>query len=495
MDKIEVSKKFTQDISWVFLSSVITLFIGFLIRPLLARWLGAEGLGLYSIILTVYSIGLIFASFGLPMTLTKYIAQYKTEDKELSRIASSGLMISTIFGIAVGIILYFLSGYIADFFSMPELVNLIKLLAFVFPFAALRDSQIGILNGLRVMKRYAVLMVSQQIVMVFSIIGFLIFGFGVKGTVMGIIFSSIVVVFLGQFLIKNFIKLDSTEFIKNVKRLVPFGGKIGMINSINLISTKLDIIFIGYFLTATDVGYYSVALALSRFFWFIPQSVARITYPVTSEYWHKKEYDVIQKILTKAMKFSTLILLTIGLAVAFLAEDIISTLFGNNFIYATAPLLILLIGTIVRGGTSQPIGGSLSAINRPDLPLKMAILMIAINAPLNFILIPKIGIIGAALATTISLLVGTIVSLLLTIKKLSLKFDIKWFASIYIMVLVSIALFRYSTGFINVYLAGGVIFLIYIIFTYFLFITDEDKTLFKLFLPSFFHRKIKKSGK
>ena len=489
MDKMDVAKRFSLDVSWVFFSSVITLVIGFLIRPLLARWLGPEGLGFYSIILMVYSITLIFGSFGLPMALTKYVSEFKKDNKKLSQFATSGLLSSLIFGTIVGFILYFLSEIIADFFDMPKLLIPIKLLACVLPFAAFLEGQINILNGLRAMKHFTVLVISQQILMICFIIVFIALGYGINGAVIGILLSSMITVVFGQFILKRFINLDFDELIPNMKKIIPFGGKLAATNSVNTINTRLDIIMVGYFLMATDVGYYSVALALSQFFWFIPLSIQRITYPFTAQYWNEEDHEMLKKMLSKVMKISTLILLLVGLVITFFAGDIIFILFGEGFTYAIIPLFILLIGAIIRGCICQPIGGSLTAINRPDLPLKISIFMISVNMLLNILLIPKFGIIGAAIATSISLSGGAVIFLWLTVKKLSLKFDLKWYAGICIIVLVIIALFRYATEVINIYLAGGVMLCIFIVITYFFFVDIEEKALFMNILRSFLGRR------
>ena len=488
MNKLETVKKFSMDVSWVFFSSFITLVISFLIRPLLARWLGPEGLGLYSIILMVYSLSLIFGSFGLPMALIKYVSEFKKDIKKLSQFASTGLFSSLIFGTIVGIILYFLSKNIADFFNMPKLLIPVKLLAGVLPFAAYLEGQIYILNGLRAMKHYTVLVISQQILMICFITGFIALGYGINGATIGIFLSTVVTVVFGQFLIKEFIKIDLYKLIPNMKKIIPFGGKIALTNSVNTINTKLDIIMVGYFLIATEVGYYSVALALSQFFWFIPLSIQRITYPATAQYWNENTHAILEKMISKVMKITTIILLLIGLIITFFAGDIILILFGNGFYHAIVPLYILLIGTIIRGCICTPIGASLTAINRPDLPLKISIFMIAINISLNILLIPKYGIIGAATATTISLSLGAIIFLILTIKKLALKFDLKWYIGIITLLILSLILFRYATKFINIYLAGGVILCVFIILIYFIFIDSEEKTLFMNILHSLLGR-------
>ncbi len=471
-------KKFGFDVGWVFFSSIITLFIGFIIRPLLARWLGPDGLGLYSVIFTIYVIFLIPANLGLSPAVVKYVAQYKEKRKEVSKISSAGLLVSLIFGTITSVILYFLSPYITDFFDMSKLLNLIPILCIVFPLASFFQTELGILNGLREMRHFAFLTIFQQICMAFFIIILVSCGFGVWGAVIGIVSSPLLPIVVGLFLLnKNGIHWDFSEFLFYSKELSSFGWKLAGANAVNELNNRLDILLIGYFLSATDVGYYSVSLTLAKFFWFIPQSIQKITYPATAEYWHKGNHDALNKMIDKTMKYCMIILVSVGLGVGFFAKDIVTILFTKKFISAVLPLQILLIGTVIRG-MIQPIGVSLSAIGRPDLPLKISTFILITNALMNIILIPRIGIAGAAIATTISLTAGTFISLYLVVKHLSVKIDIGWYLRMLGVVILSIILFKFGVSFANPYIIGGIILIGYIIITIQFFLTRKDKDIF-----------------
>ncbi len=472
-------KKFGFDVGWVFSSSIITLLIGFIIRPVLARWLGPDGLGLYSVIFTIYAIFLIPANLGLSPAVVKYVAQYKEKREKISKISSSGLLISLVFGAITSVVLYLLSPYVTAFFDMPELSNLIPILCIVFPLAAFFQTQMGVLNGLRKMKHFAFLIIFQQISMAFFIIMFVASGLGVTGAIIGIVFSPILPIIFGLYLLnKNKVHWNLSEGIVHSKELTSFGWKLAGANAVNEMNNRLDIILIGYFLVASDVGYYSVALVLAKFFWFIPQGIQRVTYPAVTEYWHKNNHNALNKMIDKVMKYCIVLLVLAGLGVGFFARDIITILFTEKFIYAVLPLQILLIGTVIRG-MAQPIGASLSAIGRPDLPLKVSTFVIVVNILMDIFLIPRMGIDGAAIATTISLILGALISLYLTVKHLSIKVDVGWYLRMLVVVIISIALFKFGMLFVNPYLLGGIILSGCLIIMLKFFLTKEDKDMFK----------------
>ena len=103
----------------------------------------------------------------------------------------------------------------------------------------------------------------------------------------------------------------------------------------------------------------------------------------------------------------------------------------------------------------------------------------AINATLDIILIPQIGIVGAAIATTISLAGGAFINLGLVVKHLSIKFDIRWYLRILGIALIAIILFKFGMVFVNPFLLGGTILIGYSILIFKFFLTKEDKDMFK----------------
>lgn len=476
---MEQVKKFTFDVGWVLISSVVTLLIGFLLRIVLARWLGAADLGLYQMVITVQGIATLIATLGIPVALVKYVAEYKDVKEKLTQTVSSGLLSSILFGILVGILLYALSGVLANVFHMPELARLLKILAFVLPFTSLFQALTGLLNGLRKMKTFASLLILQSILMIAFIIAFVRLGFGVEGAVLGIVLSVIGGCVFGLYRSRKFLHLSLQGLVQNAKKLVLFGSKMFGANAMGLILAYTDIILIGYFLTAEDVGYYSVAVSLSMFFLIVPQAIQTITYPATSEYWSQNNHQALSSMIDKSMKYSACILLPLGLGVGFFSREIITTIFGGEFIYAVLPLCILIIARVIRGGTIVPIGGSFSGIGRPDIALKLDTLSAGINVGLNILLIPHFGILGAAIATTASLLLGTIIFLALMPRILKVKIDLRWYAWTMGLAGIAVAIFLAGTNVVNPFIIGGIILCAYIASIFKFFLTKEDKTIFK----------------
>lgn len=484
------SKKFAFDVGITFTSSLINMFLGFVITVLLGRYLGAGELGLYRMASTIQGMVMLFAGIGLPSAMLKYVAEYRNDRNETNKIMSSGLITTIFLGIFFSILLYLSSGIFENYFNMPGLSGLLKLLSPIFPFALIGAVQLGLLNGLREMTKFAKSLIIQSILMVVISVPLIYWGFGAAGAVIGVVLSSIGMnIYLTQ-VTKDYFNITFEEYARTTKKMLQFGVKVFAAGSINLINSRIDIILIGLFLASTDLGYYTVAISLSSFFWLIPLSVQKITGPATSTYWKENNHLALNYMLDKSMKYCTIILVLIGLGLGFFAEHIITIIFHKeDFVSSVLPLQILLIGTVIRGSIAQPIGGSLSGIGRPGVDMITVAVIAIINITMDIILIPKIGIIGAAIATTISLSLGSFVSLYYVRKFISIKIDVYWFLKILAFVLIAIILFKFGILFIDQFLLGGAILISYTILTYHFFLIEDDKNLLRSLSNSLIYRR------
>lgn len=491
---VEQIKKFSFDVGWAFLSGIIPIFIALLIKPILARWLGADGLGLYSLSLVIYGMSSLIANFGTSQSLVKYGAEYKDKKDKLYQLIFHGFITSIIFGIVVGGFLYGFSTTLASFFNMPELAGLLPILAFGLPFTSLFSSVIGLLNGLRQMGIYVLSLTVRSCLKALFIIPLVILGFGVKGAILGIVLSDLsAIVLVLLYLSKYSLHLSLQGYLQNAKKLISFGGKMFGGEATNALLNQIDTILIGYYLIAKDVGYYSAAIVITAFLGLIPGAIQRITFPAASEFWSNNNYQALNKMIDKSMKYSTCILLFIGLGVGFFAREIMGLLFGPEFICAVVPLWVLLIARVIRGGTVVPIGNVIPAIGRPDVTLKLTAISAGMNVGLNILFIPRFGILGAAIATAISLISECIIFHIWLIKLLPVKIDFRWY--IHIMGIAFIALVSFFLGakLINSYLIGSIILSIYAILILKCFFTKEDRIIFVSLVYSLMAKKF--SGK
>ncbi|MDG6257119.1 MAG: flippase [Methanomicrobiaceae archaeon] len=470
---MRLAKKFAFDVSYTFIAALILRFSAIPITIFLGRLLGADDLGLYRMVLSIYNLSVLFVGIGIPAAMIKFIAENIEQRDSIKSTYSTCLFSLLLIGVAIVPVFYGLSGVFAETFQMPELEALIKVIAFVFPFWMAYDATLGLLNGLRMMKGYAFGQISQALLMVLLTILFLFLDFGVIGAVYAIVLSYIVTSLMLVYLARSFIQTRIADFVARIKQIAGFGSQIMIANAVNTINYQADVVFVGYFLLAADVGYYAVAASLSRLLWVLPQSVQRITYPSLSEYWAHNDHALFNEVVNKAIQYTACIMTPMVLFVIFYSKDIISLTMGEGFEASVLPLLILLVGGSINAIIQRPIGSILYAIGLPTLNLKIFSSVAILNIILNIMLIPPFGIIGAAFATSITLLLVTALVMYFAQRIAGVQLDLAWFIKLGGIASLSAALFvlagSYSIATGAIIVAANVI----LIWTYFLETSDK----------------------
>ncbi len=410
MLNIKLSKTM-KDIQWSFISLAISSIAHLLLRITLGKELGPSGLGLYTLVFTIYTFGTQFAAFGIETALTKYIAEYKENSPIINKYISCGLVGSFFSGLISGIFLYMLSNIISiSLFHSSEMIRLLQITSICFPFIAIQKTVQGVLNGFRSMKYFAYLNICQNIlIVVLSSLFVLTLRRGVEGAVLGLVVPTVLIGISSLYFIKDNFIFHIGTLKDKLNELSLFGFYVVLTNSLGVINTQIDSLMIGHFMEEADVGYYAIAIIFIQAVILIPSAIQRITTPVIATYYGEKDYYSIEKTIKTTMLKTFVLTLLISFCTAIFGKFIIITLF-EDFLPAYTPMLILLIGYSVYSAIIS-VGGTLSSIGKVKITFKISLVSTIINVLLNILLIPKYGLIGASIATSISLIITSIVQI------------------------------------------------------------------------------------
>jgi len=394
------------DVQWAFISIATASLAHFILRIVLGRELGPDGLGVYTLAFTIYLFGMQFAAFGIGEALTKYVAEFLDDKVVIRNYVSSGMISSIITGGLMGVVLFLLAPCIAvSFFHIPELEGMIQLTAFCYPFIAIQKAVLGTLNGFRRMHLYALLNIIQNVtVVVASIALVLLSGMGVMGAVIGFVGPTILVSALCPVLIRDCIRFDASLWdVAALRATTVFGFYVVLANSIGFLNTNIDSIMIGYYLNPAEVGIYAIAVLLAQILTLIPNAVQRVTAPATATLYRKGDIEGVRRIFYSTLKKSLLLSIGSATLIAVFGPYIIALLFTEEYLVSYIPLLILLLGYSI-GASFAAVGTTLSSIGKVHIPFRISAVCGVLNVILNILLIPIFGISGAALATAATMI-------------------------------------------------------------------------------------------
>lgn len=401
--------KTIKDIQWSFISLATASLSHLLLRILLGRELGPSGLGVYTLVFTIYIFGMQFAAFGIGAALTKYVAEFSDNLVKTKEYISSGLIGSVVTGSAMGIILYLLSETISiNVFKIPEIEDLLKITALCFPFIALQKVTLGTLNGFREMKTYALLDITLNGLVLFTSVFFVIvLDMGSKGAVYGFVLPTILIGIISLTFIRNYF-IKYTDSLNNItKDITWFGFYVVLSTSVGMLYHHVDSLMLGYFMDETNVGYYSIAVMFIQGLSLIPNSVQKITTPTIASHHGKKEYNKIIELIKNVLLKAYIITFIFSICLVIAGKQLIIFLFTAEFLPAYIPLLMLLIGYSINAPIGS-IGGILGSMGKVNVSFKIALVSSLINIFANFLLIPRYGLIGASVATSFSFIISTL---------------------------------------------------------------------------------------
>ncbi len=133
-------------------AGLITRILGFVYRVYMAKTIGAEGMGLYQLIVPIYGLAWSLSCSGFTTTISKVVASEKAKNQygNMKKVLRYSLFLSLIISFLISFILYFFAKYIAiTFFSEERVILSIKILSLSVPFMAAGSCIRGYFFGLQ----------------------------------------------------------------------------------------------------------------------------------------------------------------------------------------------------------------------------------------------------------------------------------------------------------------------------------------------------------
>lgn len=391
--------------------SAIGSMIGFVFAPIsgliTTRALGVELYGIYSLVTywTNFLAGLSTLGFG--GALTRFISSYRGE-KRLDKVKGSihlSLKVGIIVSSAMTILVFLFPGVICNMLCrQPSMADAFRFFSFNILFTAIYSVLLAALTGFQ---NQRAVVLSNSILgnaaKIMSLLIFLAFGLKLYAALASSIIQDLVVLCAAVvFLLKVFPELGrrGVKAVSEASKLWKFSGTMFATSLLNRYTIRLDLLFLGFYCSLADVGMYSVALRLQPLIYTPHYAISQIFGPIVAELSlknNRKEMQYLYRTVTKwTASFSLPIFLTIGLF-----HQPILELFGNDFKGASAALLILGLGNSfadIFGMSGQVI----VMIGKPGLNLVNTICSATVAVGLFTLLIPRYGMIGAAIATAVS---------------------------------------------------------------------------------------------
>lgn len=400
--KIIKNKKVTKNTIWIMIERISQMLISLIVGVISARYLGPSNYGILNYGASLVAFFTAICKLGLENVIIKEYVERRNENGKLlgtaliMRLISSGLSVLAIF-----IIVYILNSN--D--NLMILVTMLQSIALIFQAYELIDYWFqSNLNS----KYVSIVKIIAYVCVSIYKIALLIFKMPVQWFAFSTSLDYIIITILMFYMYKKnngqklqFSVMEAKFLLKNSYHFIFSGFLVTLY-------TQMDKIMIGSYYTSQEVGLYSAAVTISSMWGFIPEALINSMRPSIFE--AKKNSDALyikrQKLLY-AIIFWLGVFFAIGITI--FSNLIINILYGQEYIAAKGTLIISAwYPTFSYLGTAR---APWIVINNKNKYSKNYIFWGAIiNLILNMILIPILGIEGAAIATLISQIVVALIA-------------------------------------------------------------------------------------
>lgn len=476
-------KKVLKDIGVIGISNIIGSFGGILLLPFMTKILGIHDYALYVQFTVTILLITGFAILGLPYATVRFLSGVKDKNQIRDDIYSSIILILIASLIISSMLVLFsktLAGLLFD-----DSIEIVLILALLIPVNCVSVTLQNVFRVFQDIKKYTIIDIARTYSGIVVVLVLILSGYGIVEIVLSSLIIGLFFLILLFILVVSKVGIGLPHFSR-MKQYLKFSLPTIPSNIASWITNSSDRYIIGMFLGLLFVGYYNPGYSLGEIIIIFMTPVDFVLVAIVAKYYNEQKLDVVRTLFKYAIKYYLLLAIPAFFGLSILAKPILYLLStpeiaDQSYLVTT----FIAFSMILKGIGGVATGKSLYLAKKTHISMMNWLLVAAVNIVLNIVLIPKMGILGAAIATMIAFLSGFIFGGYFACKYFD--FDVEWKSILKIIVasiIMAIILINYHPEtLIEILMTIGTGFLIYMtILLLFRTISNEEKMFLKSFI-------------
>ena len=391
------------DAFYTALTGIGIYLAGLALSVLVGSRLGIKGLGLFALAFTLYGIGVLTFSSGVANSAHLVIPPGDRARKTTTKTAL--MLISLLSGFLGFLFFYIVAGRVAHTFSIPDLDRILIIISYALIPASLNNLLLSMITTEGLIREASKIQFYRRLLLLI-----IVFVLLYKRSIPILMFSFLLSE-IGTFYIiinrqkRNIFPLGIRGIIGEFRHLMLHSLRSTFAGSSWSINSRIDILFLGYFLSAEKVGLYAAALLVARFMVFPSEVIRTVLLPYLSK---KKTWQELEWFIGKTrafFKYGLFVMFLFALILVLYYDPLMGFLFPERpgFLESKEIFLFMLPGMVFFGVIyvfeELLITGGMSGESG-----RLSGYTLLINFFANLLFIPAFGASGAALATSVSLI-------------------------------------------------------------------------------------------
>ena len=411
---------FGRHVGYLIFTNIVILLLGFIRLPILTKGLGASLYGVWAIINVTTLLLVPLALLTMDLAIVRFLAAAK--DKNLIRedyfsVFSVILVTGSLFSAGLFV---FSDKFAEIFLKGVQFAPFVKIASVLILLNSIQTYTLTFFRTFQKMGIYSFLSLLIPLIQISLIFTALFLKYELTGVIIAVIVSSLIVIAVNATIILKQIGFQWPRF-KNIKTYLKWGMPLTPNAGILWISNVSDRYIVSYFLGVAAAGIYDVGYQLGYYALFIIGPLGTVVYPVLSKYYNEGNIFEVQKHLKYSFKYLMMLVIPCVFGLSILAEPLLRTLTTADFIPGKTVVPYVALGAVFYC-LYQLCVYIMLLLNKIGWNVIILSTSAAVNIALNIILIPRVGIMGAAVATLIAYAIMGLLHLAVT--RRYLKFDL-----------------------------------------------------------------------
>lgn len=386
----------------------------------LIRILSKEDFGAWVLFNSTVTILNIFRDGLLKSAVIKFLSTASDEDKP--KIIKSSFIVDGILTLSIIIANFIFAHLLADYWDLPQIINLFYLYNIVYIFSGIL-TQFNCIEqaNLRYQGIFITNTINSGIYFIFILVCFITkFDIQLYQLVIIQIISNIVSAFVAYLYVKDNLIIAKGYFKEWVAKLLNFGKYAFGTSVSSILSGTIDQWMLGNMISPAASGAFNIAVRIVNLSDIPTNAVATIVFPQSAKRIESEGKEGVKYLYEKSVGTIFAILVPFVIVV-FSFSDLVVFLIAGEKYADTVPLLRVTLITCLLFPFGRQFGSILDSIGKTKTTFYMVLFTASFNLILNYFLISRIGIMGAAYATLISNIVGFIAAQYILKKELGVN--------------------------------------------------------------------------
>jgi len=392
-----------------FATQVILIVIGMATGIITARVLGPQLKGQAALLTMITQLLFMAGSMGLGSAFSFFIAKKRYGDRQILSAALGGALLFGMVSVACFYVTYPMHATVWSGIS-STLIFYTALLAILSIYTNYL-TRIVVGYG-RIYSMNIASLVYYTVNFLGTVILVMILQYGLAGVIGSLWMASLANMLVFLIVLKDNIRPVWFWGRGLIRESLSYGIKSHALLLINFLNNRIDMLLIKHFVDDTAVGYYSLAVGMAELMWLVPDATVASLFSGVA----RSEASDRSLITLRTVRWSLIFLVILALAGILFGRLFIGLLYGQEFLPAFLPFLGLLPG-ICLFPLFKLLTIDLAARGYPGYGTVASAVALVTNVTANILLIPRFGIVGAAVATSVSCSCMAVVSLLFFLKE------------------------------------------------------------------------------